>query len=126
MTILWPRAVVAFVLGTASVGLLAGIPTDVLPNDWYTRMTPVQGYAVPVWGTVSILSGVLAASLWGVCAAACPARAGRALGGAGATLSWLAALSVGLLLTSIGWRWRALRVASSTSLDDPSVAHAPS
>lgn len=90
MTVLWPRAILAFVVGTVAVGLVTGIPTDVIPNDWFTRMTPVQAYSVPVWAVVSLLSGVLAASLWGVRADVCPAQTGRALGGVGATFSWLA------------------------------------
>ena len=143
VTILWPRAVLAFIAGTVAVGLVTGIPTDVIPNDWFTRMTPVQPYSVPVWATVSLLSGVLAASLWGVRADACLARRGRALGGVGATFSWLAigcpvcnklvvlalgtsgalsffaplqswlaGLSVVLLVVSIGWRWRGLLAIS--------------
>lgn len=147
MTISWHRAAVAFVGATLIVALLTGIPTDVIPNGWYTRMTPVQAYAVPVWATVSVLSGVLAASLWGVRGDACPARTGRALGTSGAVFSWLAigcpicnklvvlavgasgaltyfaplqpwlaALSIGLLVFSIAWRWRSLMAVAGVGL----------
>lgn len=88
--IIWSRAALAFVATAVVVAALTGIPTDVVPNDWYTRMTPVQPYAVPVWLVVSLLSGVLAASYWGVRTAVCPVRGNRALGGVGAALSWLA------------------------------------
>lgn len=148
VTILWTRALVAFVAGTVLVAVLTGVPTDVVPNGWYTRMTPVQSYAVPVWATVSILSGVLAASFWGVRTAVCPTRGSGTFGSVGAALSWLAigcplcnklvilaigasgaltyfaplqpwlaALSVGLLLASIAWRWRALLTASCRRLE---------
>jgi len=90
VTILWPRALTSFVAGTLLVALLTGIPTDVVPNAWYTRMTPVEAYAVPVWATVSVLSGVLAASFWGVRTAVCPTRASGTFGSVGAALSWLA------------------------------------
>lgn len=153
MTISWPRTVIAFVAGTLAVGLLTGIPTDVIPNGWYTRMTPVQGYGVPVWAAVSVLSGVLAASLWGVRAKACSIRTGRALGTTGAIFSWLAigcpicnklvvlaigasgaltyfaplqpwlaAVSIGLLLASIGWRWRSLMADAGQGFDGPPAA----
>lgn len=153
VTILWARALVSFVAGTVFVALLTGIPTDVVPNDWYTRMTPVEGYAVPVWATVSVLSGILAASLWGVRTAVCPTRGSGAFGSLGAAFSWLAigcplcnklvilaigasgaltffaplqpwlaALSVGLLLASIAWRWRALLAVSSPHLDSAAPA----
>lgn len=148
VTISWARALVSFIAGTVFVALLTGIPTDVVPNDWYTRMTPVESYGVPVWATVSILSGILAASLWGVRTAVCPARGSGTLGSVGAAFSWLAigcslcnklvilaigasgaltffaplqpwlaALSVGLLLASIAWRWRALLAVRSVHPD---------
>lgn len=148
VTILWARALVSFIASTVFVALLTGIPTDVVPNDWYTRMTPVEDYAVPVWASVSVLSGILAASFWGVRTAVCPTRASGTFGSVGAALSWLAigcplcnklvilaigasgaltffaplqpwlaALSVGLLLASIAWRWRVLLAVWSVHPD---------
>ena len=147
VTILWTRALVSFNAGAVFVALLTGIPTDVVPNEWYTRMTPVEGYAVPVWATASILSGILAASFWGVRSAVCPTRGSGAFGSVGAAFSWLAigcplcnklvilaigasgaltffaplqpwlaALSVGVLLASIAWRWRALLAVLPTDV----------
>lgn len=153
VTILWARALVSFIAGTALVALLTGIPTDVVPNDWYTRMTPVEGYAVPVWASVSVLSGILVASFWGVRTAVCPTRGSGAFGSVGAAFSWLAigcplcnklvilaigasgaltffaplqpwlaALSVGLLLASIAWRWRVLLAVWSVHPDSAALA----
>ncbi len=90
MVIVWPRFIVAFVLAAAAVALLAGIPTDVIPNGWYTRMTAVEGYSYPVLVVVSMLSGILAASYWGVRGAVCPTGRTGATGAAGAALSWFA------------------------------------
>ena len=153
MVIAWPRFIVAFVLAAAAVALLAGIPTDVIPNGWYTRMTAVEGYSYPVLVVVSVLSGVLAASYWGVRGTVCPTRRTGAPGVAGAALSWfaigcpicnkliilalgasgaltyfapvqpwLAALSIVLLLFSIGWRWRSLITTSRGPLDPAASA----
>jgi hypothetical protein len=90
LQIVWPRFVVAFVAGGLAMALFAGVPTDVIPNAFFTRMTPVQDYDVPVLVAISVLSGLLAGSLWGVQAAACPTRRPGAAGGVGATLGWLA------------------------------------
>ncbi len=85
----WARFAAAFLLGAAAVALLTGIPTVLIPNDWFTRMTPVQGYAYPVWALTAVLSGVLAALHWGIRSAACPRSQAGAIGGAGALASWL-------------------------------------
>lgn len=90
MRIVWPRFLLAFVVGAALMAFFAGVPTDVIPNDFFTRMTPVRGYDVPVLVTVSLLSGALAATWWGVAGPACPMRRPGATGAAGATLGWLA------------------------------------
>lgn len=74
-------------LGTA---LLVGLPTDVIPNDWFGRMTPVRGYDVPVLVAMSLLSGLLVASYWGVTGVSCPVRRPGAAGATGAALGWLA------------------------------------
>lgn len=64
----------------AFIGLATGLPSDVLPNPWFTRMTPVRPADVVVWVLVSgVLGGVLAtyAVSWRY-----PSRsAGRAMGG---------------------------------------------
>lgn len=82
-----------FLVGATGMALLTGIPTVLVPNDWFTRMTPVQGYAYPVWAVSALLGGLLVASYGGLRAAACPAAAGgggQAAGLLGGTLTWLA------------------------------------
>lgn len=90
MRVVWPRFILAFAAGAAGMALLAGIPTDVIPNGAFTRMTPVQPYDVPVLATTSVLGGLLAASYWGISGERCPVRRPGATGAAGATLGWLA------------------------------------
>jgi len=138
VTLLPARFVASFVAAAAVTAAFTGIPTDLIPNDWFTRMTPVQGYAYPVWVSVALLSGLLAALYWGVAASCTTTRSG-ALGGAGALGSWLAvgcpvcnkvvvlalgasgamtyfapvqpwlgAASLAALVAAIAWRWRAL------------------
>jgi hypothetical protein len=85
-----PRFVLAFLAGAVGIALVAGIPTDVIPNDLFTRMTPVRGYDVPVLVAISVLGGLLAASYWGVSRPACAMRRAGTAGGVGATLGWLA------------------------------------
>ncbi len=70
--------------------LVVGLPTDVIPNDWFGRMTPVRDYDVPVLVAVSVLSGLLAASYWGVEGVVCPVRRPGTAGAVGAALGWLA------------------------------------
>lgn len=88
--IVWPRAIAAFVAGAVLTALLLGIPTDVIPNPWFSRITPVEDYAVPVLVATSVLSGLLVASWLGVEASSCPMRASRTTGTAGGVLAWLA------------------------------------
>ena len=90
MQIIWPRFVIAFAAGGVGMALLAGVPTDVIPNEFFTRMTPVRDYDIPVLVAISVLAGVLAASYCGVGGVACPARRPGATGAAGATFGWLA------------------------------------
>ena len=86
------RFLALFVVSAIGMALLTGIPTVLVPNDWFTRMTPVQGYAYPVWAASALLGGLLVASYGGLRAAACPAAAGggQAAGLLGGTLTWLA------------------------------------
>jgi hypothetical protein len=90
LQVVWPRFLLAFAAGAAGMALLAGIPTDVIPNGAFTRMTPVRAYDVPVLVAVSVLSGLLAASYWGVTGERCPPRRPGTTGAVGATLGWLA------------------------------------
>lgn len=90
MQIVWPRFLGAFVVGGTGMAFFAGIPTDVIPNAFFTRMTPVRDYDVPILVAISVLAGLLAASYWGVRAAVCRTRRPGTAGAAGATLGWLA------------------------------------
>jgi hypothetical protein len=46
-------------IGTA---LLLGIPSDVIPNPWFTRQIGVDGFDVAVLVALSLLTGALAAT----------------------------------------------------------------
>ena len=61
--IVWHRSAAAFVVGGVLTALLLGVPTDVIPNGWFGRMTPVEDYAVPALVATSVLSGLLVANL---------------------------------------------------------------
>lgn len=47
---------------TALAALLIGIPSDVLPNPWSTRMTPVRVTDAILWPLTSIAVGALVAT----------------------------------------------------------------
>ncbi len=53
------RFVAASTLGTVLVAAVIGIPTDVLANPWYTRMTAINADQYVWWAAVSLLSGML-------------------------------------------------------------------
>lgn len=90
LTVRPARFAAAFVLGAIGTALLIGIPTDVIPNGLFGRMTPVRAYDVPVLVAVSALSGLLVASHLGVGGGACPTRRSGTTGTAGAVVGWLA------------------------------------
>lgn len=59
----WPARRWWFALGTAAATILiAGIPTVLIPNPWFTREIPVTAWAWPVLLVTSVLSGLLAAT----------------------------------------------------------------
>lgn len=47
------------------VALAIGIPTDVIPNPWFTRMTPVRTSDLVLLPLTSITSGALLATYFG-------------------------------------------------------------
>jgi len=55
------RWLVAAGVGLA-VALATGIPTDVVPNALYVRMTPVVWWNYPIWAVSSVLAGLVAAT----------------------------------------------------------------
>lgn len=45
--------------GTVVVALALGIPTDIVPNPWFTRMTPIETDQFVFWILTSVLTGAL-------------------------------------------------------------------
>lgn len=80
--VLWARRAGAGLAGGAAAALAMGIPTDVVANPWFTRMTPVRPLDVVTLVVTSVLLGLLAASYAGGRAGG----AGRAVGGGGLTV----------------------------------------
>ena len=74
--LLSPRYLLALPLTTAIAALAIGIPTDVLPNPWFTRMTPVRTLDLVLWPLTSLAVGALAATF----ALPSTRRGGRVLG----------------------------------------------
>lgn len=60
--LLSPRYLAALPVATLLVGALVGIPTDVLPNPWFTRMTPVRTLDLILWPITSVVLGALLAT----------------------------------------------------------------
>lgn len=56
------RFIAASVAGSLLVAVVIGIPTDVLANPWYTRMTAIGVDQYVWWVAVSLLSGMLLAT----------------------------------------------------------------
>lgn len=49
-------------LGTVAVLILLGIPTAIIPNPFFIRMTPTEGFNVVVWVVSAPLIGLLIAT----------------------------------------------------------------
>lgn len=80
----WSRGIVAAVAAAGSA-LLMGLPTDVVPNPWFTRMTPVR--------PLDVILLILTAGVLGALASTYvrgPARQAAGRGVAGGTLTGLA------------------------------------
>lgn len=56
------RFLLALLPATLLAALASGIPTDVLPNPWFTRMTPVRTLDVFIWPLLSLAIGALVAT----------------------------------------------------------------
>ena len=85
----WPaRRWLAAALGAAAFAAVAGIPTDVVPNQWFTRMTPVVWWNYPILIATAVLGGLVVATY--VRTPARGAGMGRSAGG-----GLLSALAIG-------------------------------
>jgi hypothetical protein len=47
---------------TALTALLTGLPTDIVPNSFYRRMTPILWWNYPVWAATAVLAGLVFAT----------------------------------------------------------------
>lgn len=61
-SLLGPRFFISAVLGTALIAVAIGIPTDVLPNPRFTRMTPATTSNYFFWVASGALTGALLAT----------------------------------------------------------------
>ena len=87
----WSVAISAFLVGGLGTATATGIPTDLIPNPWFARMTPIQGYAYPVWGATTLLAGALLAVHLGMPRPACATGGrSRAAGAFGVVGSFIA------------------------------------
>lgn len=57
-----PRRWAAAMLAGAGTALLVGVPTAVLPNAFFNRMTPVLWWNYPVWVLTALLVGLTVAT----------------------------------------------------------------
>jgi hypothetical protein len=59
----WPSRRWAVAAGGAALtALLIGLPTEMVANPWFDRMTPVRIWDRPVWLLTSVLAGLLLAT----------------------------------------------------------------
>lgn len=73
-----PRSVIVALVGTAGVAVIYAIPTAIIDNPWFTRMTPVYADQYFYWIATSVLTGALIATYLG---GGGPAGARAGLGG---------------------------------------------
>jgi len=83
-----PSALLYGALGAAFAALTIGIPTDVIPNPFFGRMTPVRTQDYLFLVVTALLAGILAASYALPQTRACSIQQGRAT--VGGLLSFLA------------------------------------
>ena len=86
----YPQWTVASV-GAVVTALLTGVPTEMIGNPWFVRMTPVLWWNRPVWLLTAVLAGLLLATYVGATSgegADGPGTSRR--GGIGGALGYLA------------------------------------
>jgi len=57
-----PRRVVAATVATAVFTLAVGVPTDLIPTPFFTRMTPVPWWNYAAWPVTAVLGGLVVAT----------------------------------------------------------------
>lgn len=82
------RQWLAAVTAAAAVALLTGLPTDLVPNPFYRRMTPILWWNYPVWAATAGLAGLVTATY-------VRRQPGRPVAGAAAGGGLLSFLAVG-------------------------------
>lgn len=87
--LLGPRFLLGAVLGTTLVAFAIGIPTDVIPNPWFVRMTPAGTSNYFFWVASSVLTGALLATY------VLPRAARNRIAAASAGSGYLGLLAVG-------------------------------
>lgn len=134
-----PRYVLATTAATALTALALGIPTDIVPNSLFTRMTPIEPEQFAFWVATSLLTGALLATylepglrrgiagqsmgagFLGVFAVGCPICNKLVLAGLGTSgaLTYFAPIqpllgagAVGLVSYALWIRVRALRIGA--------------
>jgi hypothetical protein len=60
--LLRPLALLVAAIGAVASALVIGIPTDVVPNPWFKRMTPIEPEQYAFWILTSLLTGTLLAT----------------------------------------------------------------
>lgn len=60
-----PRRVVIATVAAVAALLVTGIPTAMIDNTWFTRMTPITWWSHPAWIVSAVLVGLLAATYVG-------------------------------------------------------------
>ncbi|MBF6600034.1 MAG: hypothetical protein IVW36_05955 [Dehalococcoidia bacterium] len=60
-----PRSWLVALVASAATALAIGLPTRLIANDWFVRMTPTRPQDYAVWAATSLLAGVIAASYLG-------------------------------------------------------------
>ncbi len=57
-----PRRVLIATIAAVAALLVTGIPTAMIDNSWFTRMTPITWWSYPAWIVSAVLVGLLAAT----------------------------------------------------------------
>jgi hypothetical protein len=92
------RYLLAFALASGLTALAVGIPTNLLPNPWFQRMTPVRALDVVLWPLISLSVGALLATY------ALPRS--RPDGLAAAAAAGCSAPSPSAARSATSWSWR--------------------